>query len=72
MIKFTIAIPCYKNKFLKEALDSILIQTYNNYEIIILNDKSPYDIDSIVSNYHDKRIRYYKNEINCGAFNIIN
>lgn len=72
MIKFTIAIPCYKNKFLKEALDSILIQTYYNYEIVILNDKSPYDIDSIVSNYHDKRIRYYKNEINCGAFNIIN
>lgn len=70
-IKFSVTIPAYKEKFLKEAIDSILAQTYQNYEIVIVNDASPYDIDSIVNNYNDSRIRYYKNEKNCGAKDVV-
>ena len=70
-IKFSITIPAYKDKFLKEAIDSVLAQTYQNYEIVIVNDASPYDIDSIVNNYNDSRIRYYKNEKNCGAKDVV-
>lgn len=62
----TIGIPAYKNVFLKEAIDSALAQDYNNIEVVIVNDASPYDIDSIVNSYHDERIRYYKNEKNLG------
>lgn len=70
-IKFTIAIPAYKPQFLKECIDSILSQNYSNFEIIIVNDASPYDIDSIVYQYSDNRIRYYKNQVNCGAIHVV-
>lgn len=71
MIRFSISIPAYKATFLKECIDSVLSQTYKNFELIILNDASPQDLDSIVKQFHDHRIRYYKNEKNCGAINVV-
>jgi len=70
-IKFSVTIPTYKDKYLKEAIDSILSQTYSHFEIIIVNDASPYNIDSIIQDYSDSRIRYFKNEKNCGAKNVV-
>lgn len=70
-MKFSIAIPAYKAKFLKECIDSILSQTYKDFELIIVNDASPEDLDSIINGYSDSRIRYYKNEKNCGAINVV-
>lgn len=70
-IKFSVTIPAYKDKYLKETIDSVLAQTYQNYEIVIVNDASPYDLDSIVSQYNDPRIRYFKNEKNCGAKDVV-
>ena len=70
-IKFSVTIPAYKDKFLKETIDSILAQTYQNYEIVIVNDASPYDLDIIVKQYNDSRIHYYKNEKNCGAKDVV-
>ena len=70
-IKFSVTIPAYKDRFLKETIDSILTQTYQNYEIVIVNDASPYNLDCIVSQYTDTRIRYFKNEKNCGAKNVV-
>ena len=70
-IKFSVTIPAYKDRYLKETIDSVLAQTYQNYEIVIVNDASPYDLDSIVNQYTDPRIRYFKNEKNCGAKNVV-
>ena len=70
-IKFSVTIPAFKDRYLKETIDSVLAQTYQNYEIVIVNDASPYDLDSIVSQYDDPRIRYFKNEKNCGAKNVV-
>lgn len=70
-MKFSITIPAYKRTYLKEAIDSCLAQTYKDFELIIVNDASPEDLDSIVLSYSDNRIRYYKNEINCGAINVV-
>ncbi len=67
----SIGIPAYKAKYLKEAIDSVLNQTYTNFELIIVNDNSPENIDDIVSVYSDKRIRYYKNEENLGKTSIV-
>lgn len=69
--KISVTIPAYKDLFLNETIDSILAQTYQNYEIIIVNDASPYDLDCIVSQYNDPRIRYYKNKKNCGAKDVV-
>lgn len=67
----SIAIPAYKKTYLAEAIDSALGQTYQNIELIIVNDHSPYDLDSIVNKYDDKRIRYYKNKRNLGKRSIV-
>ena len=61
---FTIAIPAYKRRFLKEAIDSVIAQTYSHFELVIVDDASPDDLFSVVSQYEDDRIRYYRNEVN--------
>ena len=70
-MKFSITIPAFKAKFLKECIDSVLSQTYKNFEVIIVNDASPEDLTSIVNQYDDSRIRYFINEKNCGAINVV-
>lgn len=70
-IKFSVTVPAYKAQFLAECIDSILAQTYKNFELIIVNDASPQDLDSIVSKYHDPRIRYYKNKVGFGAEHVV-
>ena len=70
-MKFSITIPAYKAIFFKECIDSILAQTYKDFELIILNDDSPEDLDSIIKQYSDNRIRYYVNKQNCGAINVV-
>lgn len=70
-MQFSILIPAYKAKFLKEAIDSVLNQTNEDFELIIVDDHSPEDLYSIVSAYTDKRIRYYRNDHNFGALNVV-
>lgn len=70
-ILFTIAIPAFKSTFLRECIESILNQTLQNFEIIIVNDDSPQDIDGIIIQYDDSRIKYYKNAKNFGAHDVI-
>jgi glycosyltransferase involved in cell wall biosynthesis len=68
---FSIGIPAFKGKFLKECITSVLSQTYTNFELIIVDDCSPDPIADIVNQFSDTRIRYYRNEKNIGAFNVI-
>ncbi len=53
--------------FLRKCIESILNQTFSDFEFIILND-SPENIEleKQVLSYHDRRIRYIKNERNIG------
>lgn len=68
---FSILLPTFKGRYLKECIDSILGQTYDKWELVIVNDASPEDIDSIVASYNDPRIRYYKNARNYGAKQLV-
>lgn len=70
-IKYSFVLPAYKARFFREALDSILAQTYRDFELIIVNDASPEDLDSIVKSYDDPRIRYYVNEQNIGGKDLV-
>lgn len=67
----SILIPAYKETYLAEAIESALKQDYQNIELVIVNDKSPYDLCSVVSQFHDDRIRYYENEENLGGKNVV-
>ena len=70
-MKFSVLVPAYKRQYLQECIESILAQTYHDFEIIIVNDASPEDLDSVVKSFTDSRIRYYVNEKNCGAENVV-
>ena len=69
--KFSITIPAYKCSFLRYAIDSCLNQSYSNFELIIVDDASPEDLLSVVQEFNDERIHYYRNEKNCGAINVV-
>jgi glycosyltransferase involved in cell wall biosynthesis len=58
----SVAIPVVKIRFFEKALNSILNQTFTDYELIIVNSNSPDDIESIVNKYSDHRIRYFTHE----------
>lgn len=59
-------------KFLKEAIDSILNQTYTNFEFLIINDGSTDDSVKIIESYDDPRIRLVHNEQNIGLTKSLN
>lgn len=53
-------------KYLREAIDSILAQTFTDFEFIIINDGSTDDTRRIIMSYDDPRIIYLENEQNSG------
>ena len=60
--------PAYNNGlFIREAIDSIISQTYTHWELLIVNDASIDDTEAIVTAYQDARIHYQRNEHNMGA-----
>ncbi len=54
-------------KFIAEAIQSVIHQTYENWELIIIDDYSSDNTDEIIKSFNDKRIKYFKNEKNLGA-----
>ncbi len=55
MIKYSIIVPVYNTaEYLEKCLDSILNQTYNNYEIIIVNDGSKDRSKKIIAEYENE------------------
>lgn len=66
-LKFSILIPAYNGAtFIDETLRSILTQSFTNYEIIIIDDNSCDATEDVVMSFNDKRIKFYKNNINLG------
>ena len=62
---FSIVIPVYnKEKFVVKTIESVLSQTFTDYEIIIVNDGSTDQSEAKISVFKDNRIQYYskKNE----------
>jgi glycosyltransferase involved in cell wall biosynthesis len=62
---FSIVIPVYnKERFVSKTIESVLSQTFTDYEIIIVNDGSTDQSEAKISTFKDNRIRYYskKNE----------
>ncbi|MBK6479814.1 MAG: glycosyltransferase family 2 protein [Saprospiraceae bacterium] len=59
-----------REKFISEAIESVLTSTYLNFELIIVDDCSKDSTVEIAKSYEaqDKRIRVYNNEINQGDY----
>lgn len=61
----SILMNCYNGeKYLKEAIDSIYAQTYNNWEIIFIDNCSVDNSAEIAKSYDDGRLKYYQTEKN--------
>lgn len=63
MVKVSVILPVYNGlPYLKSSIDSILSQSFRDFELIIVNDGSIDGSSNIVKSYNDPRIRFYEQE----------
>jgi glycosyltransferase involved in cell wall biosynthesis len=64
----SIIMPSYNcGRFVRETIESVMAQTYSNWELLFVDDCSMDDTETIMRSFDDPRIHYYKNEQNSGA-----
>ena len=72
-LELSVIMPVYNcGAYLREAIDSILHQTFPAFEFIIINDGSTDESERIILSYNDPRIVYIKNETNRGLVYTLN
>ncbi|MHB1679009.1 MAG: glycosyltransferase [bacterium] len=66
-LKFSILMPTYNgSKWVKQAIDSILRQSYSNFELIVSDDNSIDNTIDTIKDIKDNRIKIFKNDANMG------
>lgn len=71
--KVTVLMPVFNGeKHLREAIDSILLQTFTDFELLIINDGSSDSSESIIRSYSDSRIRLINNSSNMSLIYTLN
>src|SRR4030067_2802339 len=71
--KVTVLMSVYNGeKYLEKAINSILNQTFTDFEFLIVNDGSTDGSVKIIESYNDHRIRLVHNEANIGLINSLN
>ena len=69
----SIVLPAYNcSPYIAETINSLLSQTFTDFQLIIINDGSTDDTEHIIQLYHDPRITYLKNESNKGLVFTLN
>lgn len=64
----SVVIPTYNRAdYLKQAIESVLAQTYTNFELLILDNCSTDQTPGIVAQFNDPRIKYIRHQCNIGA-----
>jgi glycosyltransferase involved in cell wall biosynthesis len=65
--KISVIMPVYNGeRFLRAAIESVLQQTFSDFEFLIIDDGSNDNTARIIGEYADKRIKYFRNEKNSG------
>lgn len=73
MPKVSILMPVYNaEQYLSQALDSIVSQSFEDWELILINDGSTDRSESIIMDYDDERIFYIKNPVNLKLIKTLN
>src|SRR3974377_1497390 len=63
----SICIPCYNGEgFIARTLESVLTQTFGDFEVLIADNKSTDSTISVIRTYPDPRIKVVQNESNLG------
>lgn len=69
----TVVLPVHNGAdYLRESIDSVLRQTYDSFELVVLDDDSHDESPAIVASYNDSRIRYSRNPERMGLFRTLN
>src|SRR5688572_768328 len=69
----SVLMPVYNaGPYLKESIESVLAQTYDNFEFLIINDGSTDSSEKEILSYNDVRIHYVKCETNSGLIATLN
>ena len=64
----SVIMPAYNSSaYIEDSIDSVLAQTYPDWELIIVDDASTDNTQQLVTAYQDERIRYYRNDTNRGV-----
>lgn len=64
----SVIMPSYNSeKYITATIDSVIAQTYTNWELIVVDDVSSDKTVEIIEGFHDDRIRLFRNEVNSGA-----
>lgn len=72
-IRLSVILPVFNAEdYIYESIESILNQTFSDFELIIINDASSDNSESIINKFNDARIRYFKNETNLGIIRSLN
>jgi|GEM_PF-852260 len=72
-IDISVILPVYNSEaYIKDAVDSILAQTFHNFELIIINDGAKDQSLEILKKIHDPRIRLIDNGENLGLIKTLN
>ena len=68
--KVSVVIPLYnREKYVRSAVDSILSQTFSDFELLVIDDGSTDGSIAVVQSYSDPRIRFVRNNTNLGVGN---
>lgn len=71
--KVSVLLSVYNSEnYIRESIDSILTQTFENFELIIINDGSTDSSLDIIKSYKDSRIKLYNNAENVGLTKSLN
>ena len=71
--KISVVMPAYNaEQYIAESIESILNQTFADFEFIIINDGSTDKTADIVKSYDDKRIKFIDNQENQGIVPVLN
>jgi glycosyltransferase involved in cell wall biosynthesis len=71
--RVTVLMPVYNGEaYLREAIESILVQTYRDFEFLIINDGSTDRSAEVIEAYRDSRIQSVNNETNLGLIATLN
>jgi glycosyltransferase involved in cell wall biosynthesis len=72
-IPVSVILPVYKGEaYIKPAIESILQQSFKDFELIIVNDASPDNSEAIIQQFNDPRIKYFRCETNLGLVGALN
>ena len=63
----TFVVPCYKlAHLLPECLNSVVVQTYPDFEVLVMDNCSPDNTPEVVQSFRDPRLKHVRNETNIG------